>query len=157
MKNLLAVVGTAILLIFAFGSDSSNSSSGGASGSVSTRATGAKPTAQAAPPKREPSYTVSQNNAIRSAKTYLRMKGFSKAGLIKQLTSSYGDGFPKDDAVFAVNHIDVDWNEQACRAARSYLQMKGFSHAGLVRQLESDYGDGFTHAQAEYAAKKAGL
>ncbi len=85
------------------------------------------------------------------------MKGFSKAGLIKQLSSEYGDGYPKKDAEFAVNHIDVDWNHQAYQAAMSYLQMKGFSHKGLVRQLESKYGDGFTHEQAEYGVTKASL
>ena len=59
--------------------------------------------------------------------------------------------------MFAVDHIDVDWNEQAYRAAESYLQMKGFSHAGLVQQLESKSGEDFTHAQAEYGVKKSGL
>jgi hypothetical protein len=89
--------------------------------------------------------------------SYLELKGFSRAGLIKQLSSRYGDSFPEEDAVFAVNHIDVDWNEQAYRAAMSYLELKGFSHDGLVQQLESEYGDGFTHAQAEYGVMKAGL
>lgn len=107
--------------------------------------------------KPEPSYTVSQKNAIRAAMSYLELKGFSRAGLIKQLSSRYGDSFPEEDAVFAVNHIDVDWNEQAYRAAMSYLELKGFSHDGLVQQLESEYGDGFTHAQAEYGVMKAGL
>ena len=57
----------------------------------------------------------------------------------------------------AVDHIKVNWNEQAARSAKSYLEMTHFSRAGLIRQLESSAGEGFTHAQAVYGVNKAGL
>lgn len=155
MKTLYAEVGCFIFLILVFGSNGCNPNSGGTSSSLSNAATDAGSTAQNA--QQDASYTFSRMNAIRSAKSYLQMRGFSKAGLIKQLSSQYGEGFSEEDAVFAVDHIDVDWNEQAYRAAESYLQMKGFSHAGLVQQLESKSGEDFTHAQAEYGVKKSGL
>jgi hypothetical protein len=61
------------------------------------------------------------------------------------------------DATYAVDHIKVDWNEQAAKSARAYLEMTNFSRAGLIRQLESDAGEGFTHRQAVYGVTKAGL
>ena len=96
-------------------------------------------------------------NALRSAESYLEFKGFSKKGLIEQLTSEYGDGFARKDAEWAVDNLDVNWNEQAVRAGQSYLDFKGFSRSGLIDQLSSEYGDQFTKKQATYAADKLGL
>jgi len=114
-----------------------------------------EPTKPVEPAK--PNLTKSQEQAIGSAQDYLQLKGFSRLGLIQQLSSEYGEGFSKADAIFAVDHIDVDWNEQAVRAAKSYLELKHFSRAGLIQQLESPYGDQFTHAQAVYGVSKSGL
>jgi hypothetical protein len=104
-------------------------------------------------------YTVPQQQAIASAKSYLSSEpGFSKAGLIDQLHSQYGEGFSKKLAVFAVNHIKVNWRQQAVYSARSYMKSEpGWSYSGLVDQLHSPYGEQFTLAQAEYAAKAVGL
>lgn len=85
------------------------------------------------------------------------MEGFSRLGLIEQLSSSAGEGFAKADAIWAVDHLGADWNEQAARKAKEYLQMEHFSHAGLVEQLSSSAGEQFTRAQAEYGVKAAGL
>ncbi len=108
-------------------------------------------------PKPTPTYTVSQEQAIGSAKNYLTISGFSRTGLIQQLSSSYGDGFSKADAIFAVNHMKVDWNAQAVRSAKNYLSISHFSRSGLIQQLSSSYGDGYTVAQATYAANHVGL
>ena len=59
------------------------------------------------------------------------------------------------DAVFAVNHIKVDWNEQAVKSAREYLSNESFSRQGLIEQLSSSAGEGFTLAQAQYAVGQA--
>lgn len=101
--------------------------------------------------------TVSQRNALRTAENYLSIKGFSRLGLISQLSSQYGDGFSKADATWAVDHLKVNWNEQAVRAGKAYLDMRGFSRTGLIQQLSSEYGDKFTKAQATYAADHLGL
>jgi hypothetical protein len=105
----------------------------------------------------KPAMTAAQENAVDSAKNYLSFESFSRAGLIQQLSSKAGDGFAKKDAVFAVNHITVDWNEQAAKSAKNYLSMTSFSRAGLIQQLSSKAGDQFTHAQAVYGVNKAGL
>lgn len=104
-----------------------------------------------------PDYTTAQQNAIESAQSYVDMSGFSRDGLIQQLTSKAGEGFKKPDAVFAVNHIKVDWNKEAVEAAEAYLASSSFSRAGLIQQLSSKAGEQFTHAQAVYAANKVGL
>ena len=95
-------------------------------------------------------------NAIRSAESYLAMTGFSRDGLIEQLSSSYGDGYSISDATTAVDSLSVDWNAQAVRSAEQYLEMTGFSCSGLIEQLSSDYGSKYTIDQATYGAKQAG-
>jgi hypothetical protein len=100
--------------------------------------------------------TRAQQNAVRSAESYLAMSGFSRDGLINQLSSDAGDGYGAEDAKIAVDSLTVDWNEQAQRSAEQYLAMQGFSCNGLVEQLSSDAGDKYTKAQAGHGARAAG-
>ena len=96
--------------------------------------------------------------AVDTAQGYLGMgTGFSEQGLLKQLTSSAGNGFTEAQAEYALNHVHSDWDAQAVDAAKGYLQIGGFSRASLIQQLTSSYGSGFTEAQAEYAASQVGL
>lgn len=97
-----------------------------------------------------------QRNAVRSANAYLSVQGFSRAGLIDQLSSPYGDGYDISDARVAVDSLSVDWNAQAVRSARQYLSLMGFSCRGLIDQLSSDVGDKYTRDQATYGARQAG-
>jgi Host cell surface-exposed lipoprotein len=85
---------------------------------------------------------MSQQNAVRKAENYLDYTAFSRQGLINQLEY---DNFSTEDAIFAVDHITVDWNEQAVKKAKKYLDYTAFSRGGLINQLEYD---GFTHASA---------
>jgi Host cell surface-exposed lipoprotein len=101
--------------------------------------------------------TLSQQNALRSAEQYLETSAFSEAGLIEQLSSEAGSKYPHADAVFALEHLHVNWNEQAVKAAKEYLSTSSFSCQGLIEQLSSEAGSKFTVAQAEYAANKIGL
>jgi hypothetical protein len=95
-------------------------------------------------------------NAARSAQQYLAMTGFSRQGLIQQLSSDAGNGYSVADATAAVDSLTVDWNEQAARSAKQYLSISGFSCSGLVEQLSSDAGSKYTKAQARYGAQQAG-
>lgn len=108
------------------------------------------------PTKPEPSYTKAQENAIRSAQSYVDLMPFSRAGLIDQLSSEYGEGFDRADAEFAVDHIDVDWFAEAVESAESYLDIMAFSRQGLIDQLTSEYGEQFTLKQATQAANAVG-
>jgi len=95
--------------------------------------------------------TVSQANALKSAKDYLNYSSFSRSGLIEQVEF---EGFSASDATWAVDSLNPNWNEQAAGAAKDYLDYTSFSHSGLVDQLEFD---GFTAAQAEYGVSQTGL
>jgi hypothetical protein len=103
-----------------------------------------------------PRLTAAQMNARRSAQQYLDMAGFSREGLIQQLSSEYGSGYSREDAEAAVDSMDVDWNENAARSARQYLEMTGFSCSKLTEQLSSEYGSKYTVEEARYGASAAG-
>jgi hypothetical protein len=94
---------------------------------------------------------VERQNAIGAAENYIEYQGFSRSGLIEQLIY---DKFSKADATYAVDHIEVNWNEQAAASAKSYLDFQPFSAQGLRDQL---IYDGYTVDQASYGAKAAGL
>lgn len=100
--------------------------------------------------------TTQQKNAVRSAENYISIMGFSRKGLINQLSSDYGDGYSVKDATIAVDSMNIDYNEQAAKSAKNYLNTMGFSCKGLIDQLSSDAGDQYTQEQASYGAKQAG-
>ena len=99
--------------------------------------------------------TAAQRNAVRSADSYLRLSGFSRQGLIDQLSSEFGDQYSVTDATAAVISMSADWNDQAARSAATYLEVSGFSCQGLIDQLSSEFGDKYTVARATYGATQA--
>lgn len=94
--------------------------------------------------------TTGQKNAVKKAKSYLNHSSFSYTGLIKQLEY---EGFSNEEAIYAVDNCDADWNEQAAKKAKSYLKHSSFSKQGLIDQLEFE---GFTSEQASYGASENG-
>ncbi|MET4568490.1 Ltp family lipoprotein [Rhodanobacter soli] len=102
------------------------------------------------------SLTGPQKNAVRSAKQYLSMAGFSRDGLVQQLSSEAGEGYKVADATFAVDSLNIDWNQEAVKSAKQYLSMQGFSCKGLIQQLSSSAGEKYTVRQATYGAQQAG-
>jgi hypothetical protein len=128
-----------------------------ASPSTSTAVTHPRPplTTTTEPPTTTTTENPELTNARRSARSYLELKGFSRLGLIDQLSSEYGERYPLDVATTAVDSLDVDWLEEAEEAARDYLELRPFSRAGLVEQLSSAYGDRFTPEEAEHGADAA--
>jgi len=88
--------------------------------------------------------TASQKNARRSAKDYLRFSAFSRSGLIEQLKF---EGFSEEDATYAVDTINPNWNDQAVKETGDYLKSSAFSRSGLIKQLM--FG-GFSQEQAEF-------
>ena len=103
-----------------------------------------------------PALTGPQRNARRNAEEYLQMTGFSRNGLIDQLSSEYGSAYARSDAEAAVDSLNVDWQAQAVRSAEQYLAMTGFSCNGLIEQLSSSHGSGYTREEAAYGAAAAG-
>lgn len=95
--------------------------------------------------------TISQQSAQRKAGDYLKFTAFSRSGLIDQLVF---EKFSVDDATWAVDHMTIDYNEQAAKKAKDYLKFTSFSRSGLVDQL---LFEGYTPEQAEYGASTTGL
>lgn len=119
--------------------------------------TTAPPPPKTAPPPTQPALSVSEQQAVRAAQSYLDYSGFSRQGLIDQLSSEYGDQFNVRDATAAVDSLTVDYNAEAVESARSYLEFSSFSCQGLIDQLSSQAGDQFTVDQATFAAGQTGL
>lgn len=94
--------------------------------------------------------TSGQKNALAKAKSYLSHSAFSRKGLIEQLEY---EKFTTEDATFAVDNCEADWNEQALKKACSYLNHSAFSCAGLTEQLEYE---GFTAEEAKYGVDNCG-
>jgi hypothetical protein len=156
-RRWLYVAGAAVAAIWAISALSGGNTADADEAKPSSSQSQTAPDQKATEAKPTPELTTAQEQAIGSAKDYLEFQPFSKAGLIEQLSSKAGEGFDRKDAVFAVNHIDVDWNHQAYLSAKSYLEFQHFSRAGLIEQLSSPAGEGFTHAQAVYGVNKVGL
>lgn len=172
MKKLIKWVAIIFVVLVVIGavfgpSEGSKQNSASADGKAATAAasdpaSAAEPNETAADsssanPEVNSNFTVPQQNAVRSAKQYLSMQGFSRKGLIQQLSSDAGDGYSVADATVAVDSLNVDWNQEAERSAAQYLKMQGFSCKGLVQQLSSSAGDGYTISQARHGAKQAGV
>jgi len=103
-------------------------------------------------------YTMEEDNCYYAALSYLDTMGFSKKGLIDQLSSEYGDNYPKETAEKIVNDIEnqgkVDWDKECEESAQDYLDTMPFSKEELIDQLSSEYGENFTKEQAERAVDK---
>lgn len=159
---ILGVVGAIVLIIIitAVASSGKDNTAGKSLGSAASSPAPSSPAAATPSPAAPaaPQYSPEQQQAIEAAKQYLQTGGgFSRLGLIQQLDSSAGNGFPRAIARFAVNHINVNWDQQAVEAAKGYMQEGGFSYSGMVQQLESPDGNDFTYSQAVYGAKAVGL
>ena len=84
-------------------------------------------------------------NALQTAESYLDFIAFSQQGLIEQLEY---EQYSTEAAQWAVENVDVDWNEQAALKAAEYLDFQAFSEGGLRDQLEYE---GFTPEQIDFA------
>jgi hypothetical protein len=109
------------------------------------------PTPAPKPTPSAPAETLSQKNAVRSAKEYLSTEAFSHDGLVAQLEY---DQFSAADSTYGADNSGGDWNAQAAKSAKQYLATESFSRTGLIAQLEYDK---FTPAQATYGVNAAGL
>ena len=67
------------------------------------------------------------------------MTGFSKQGLIDQLSSSAGDGYSVSDAAVAVDSLSVDWNrfDRNAEAGSSALDERAETPRAPASQREA--------------------
>ncbi|GAB3049935.1 Ltp family lipoprotein [Virgibacillus ainsalahensis] len=90
-------------------------------------------------------------NALQSAQNYIDTMPFSEKGLFEQLTSEYGEQYPEDAGQYAIENVEVDYNEEALESAENYQELMPMSDQELLDQLTSEYGEQFTEEQAQYA------
>jgi hypothetical protein len=149
LRRVAAVALVAAGVIATTASGETQSTGGGSSVDTTVVGEAPAPTDGAVTPA--PTETPGQANAVRSATDYLAFSAFSRSGLIEQLMF---EEYSEADATYAVDSLNIDWNEQAAKSAASYLEMSSFSRGGLVDQL---IFEGFTAEQAEHGASTTGL
>lgn len=91
-------------------------------------------------------------SAVMKAEFYANDVHMSKLGVYNQLISEYGEKFSEEAATYAIEHITVDWKENALKKAEDYLSNMHFSQEGVYDQLVSEHGERFTEEEARYAA-----
>lgn len=97
-----------------------------------------------------PVLSLSQQNAVGQARSYLALTGFSRDGLIGQLEY---EGYSTEDASFGADNSGADWNAEAAEKAQSYLDLTSFSREGLSDQLAFE---GFTPEQIDFGLAAVG-
>ncbi len=94
--------------------------------------------------------TFGEQNALKSAQSYLSFSAFSHSRLIQQLEY---EGYSNAEATYGADRCGANWCEQAAKCAANYLKVSAFSESGLREQLKFE---GFTDTQAYYGAAKNG-
>lgn len=112
------------------------------------------PTTSAPPTTKKPALysneTLGQQNALESAKSYIKHSAFSYLELIEQLEF---EKYSHEEAVYGADNCGANWNDEALESAKSYINNSDFSYQGLLEQLEFEQ---FTHEQAVYGADNCG-
>ena len=92
------------------------------------------------------SLSENQVQAIQSAKGYLDTMHLSQTELLQMLTV---ENIDLEDAKFALEYLNIDWNQEARKKAKEYCKHKiGFSKEKLKAQLLFDH---FTEEEADFA------
>lgn len=96
-----------------------------------------------------------QDFALRQAMNYSNIMHMSKSKIYERLLNDCDGQYSKESALYALDNLDADWNENALRNAQDYLYgfkpIDNTSKEHLYYVLTSPYGEGFTEEQAQYA------
>ena len=92
------------------------------------------------------SLSEKQVQAIQTAEDYLDTMPLSQTELLQMLAV---DDIDLEDAKFAIEYLNIDWNQEAKKKAKEYCKHKiGFSKVKLKAQLLFDH---FTEEEADFA------
>lgn len=92
------------------------------------------------------SLNENQVQAIQTAKDYLDTMHLSQTELLQMLSV---ENIDSEDAKFALEYLNIDWNQEARKKAKEYCKHKiGFSKEKLKAQLLFDH---FTEEEANFA------
>lgn len=89
-------------------------------------------------------------NALEQAQEYIDTMFLSETGLYRQFNLDYTVHFSDEAIQYAVENVNVDYNEEALEAAISHRGNYAYEGEELYNQLSGNY-DGFTEEQAQYA------
>ena len=101
--------------------------------------------------KEQKSATRLQKAALETAKSYSDDLNMSKEKIYDILTSEVGEKFSKEDAKFAIDHLNADYNKNALETAKSYAKDMHMSNDAIYDILKSPDGEKFTEFEAKYA------
>ncbi|MBF2212995.1 hypothetical protein D0413_01190 [Staphylococcus epidermidis] len=101
--------------------------------------------------KEEESATRLQKAALETAKSYSDDLNMSKEKIYDILTSEVVEKFTKEDAKFAIDHLNADYNKNALETAKSYAKDMHMSNDAIYDILKSPDGEKFTESEAKYA------
>ena len=91
------------------------------------------------PGKENESATRLENSALEKAKSYYDDFHMSKLK------------FDKEDAQYAIDHLEADYEKNALEKAKSYAKDMHMSNDSIYDLLVSNYGEKFTESEAKYA------
>ncbi|MDE5768644.1 MAG: Ltp family lipoprotein [Oscillospiraceae bacterium] len=88
----------------------------------------------------------SKNEVLQCALQFIEFSDYSYNGLVEILEFQ---GYSHEEAMYAADNCEADWNAEAIESAEGYLKVRNFSKEELINQLLSV---GYTQEQAEYGA-----
>lgn len=94
--------------------------------------------------------TTGMKNAVKKAKSYIKISGFSRKDLISQLEYN---GFTEVESIYGADNCGADWNNECLEKAQSYIKISGFSRQDLINQLAYN---GFTDSEILYGVDNCG-
>jgi colicin import membrane protein len=96
--------------------------------------------------------TPSLQSAFDAARYYLDTEAVSKSALLQQMSANGFETYSEAEALYAVNHVGVDWKAEAVEQAKN--RESPLSPKRLMGYLTE--ADGFSKAEATYAVSHAG-
>lgn len=96
-----------------------------------------------------PDVPVDYLSALRTAEDYNAEFHPSKSMMLQRLHHRFEGGYSREAALWAVEHLDANWDDNAVQLARSYQQLMDVPPATIYRYLR--YGDDFSDTEAQYA------
>ena len=93
--------------------------------------------------------------ALERGQSYLSNTPMSRTRLFHQLTSTHGEGLSDRAAMYALEHIDTDWQENTVKASQSIRDLFDITGDELFEELTHG-AERMTDEEAIYAMEQIG-
>lgn len=107
--------------------------------------------------KKEEDIPKEYKSALKKAQMYVDAMPLSKSKLFNQLTLKYGEKFSTQATQYAVDNVDVNWNENALEIAKVYKESMSMPPSEIYKKLTSEDGEAFSKEEAQYAIDNLNL